>query len=1240
MQSKFNKLLLSTISFLQGQLISLAAFISQPESSTISLYDDLSPVDEAENSEPYLNALTWALKNPNIKNLALTGPYGSGKTSILKTFEKKNPFLQFLNISLASFQDDIAILNESNIAGANAPLSKTNYEERHRLIELSILQQMFYRVRSADIPDSRFNRIRSLGNWTLLFYVFVVFLTLLGLTVLFAPGYWHGFTWWKDLDEFYRDLFQYAGFTFIVPAIFFISRYTIRLFNFSKFNKINLTKGELEFDPKSETSILNKHLDEILYYFQVTPVEVVFIEDLDRFNDPEIFTKLRELNNLINQSKQVGRRIVFVYVIKDDMFKDRSRTKFFDFIIPVVPVINSSNSFNIMLRKIENTGLDLRIGDTFLSNVTLFIDDMRALKNIFNEFLLYRESLTEIKLKDEELFAMIVYKNIYPDDFAALHEQKGTLFSVFQQMKSVKDKLISELSSSIAKIEAEINGIKDNTHLSSNELRMVYLFELASAQNASLGVTINNDMKPFKQIAESESDFDWLTKQTNILYYHYDRSHGFNRSAATNRSFADVETKINPDRTYKERAALLHQDTDKAVDLLRIKIESINKEIASIRKLTLNQLLKLKPDPIIHFGAKVVASPVLVYLIRNGFINEQYNVLISYFYPGHLTVKDMDFALTVAKREPKDFDFELTKIDKLISRLDADDFNDPVILNYKLADYLMANQSAYKKPVENLVKQLSNGSEISLSFMDGYFDQGKQKIKLFSSVLKSWSGFWDFVANSSDYPKERQISYLKFIAANVSSEIIESLNIDSVLKGYVEDMDNFLEVFKDNHTAAHKLIDTLSVDFKNLNFVEEASALFDHIYNNWNYKINRENIRLVISQKAINQVVDLSELDKMNFTLITKSGAEHLIAYIDKNLEAYIETLVLGRPENTEEDEYTIINLLNQAEEKLTIANKEKLIRQQNAKITDITTVQNKILWTSLLIEIKIVINWPNVFSYFEYVDGMDEVLFTFLSRPETYNVLKLTHFDTGTNRAKEVYYNFSRQTLLKSEFDDAAYDALLLSNPYHYTSPLNIEALSATKVEKLITRKVIHLSPEQFSTISSHFKDLVGSYIAHFIIEFQKDKASYTFNVNDYTSILKSSLNPLFKIQFVNDITDDQLESNSILASYAGRVILAQTVFPLSEERLSVLIKKGIFKDESLALFLKYLGQMDLPQIDELLGFQKDPYKKLAVRGKQVSLPNTAFNTELVNALRKKGFIKNPAFKDTEIRVYNKKTL
>ena len=47
--------------------------------------------------------------------------------------------------------------------------------------------------------------------------------------------------------------------------------------------------------------IFNRHLDEILYFFQATEYDVVIIEDLDRFGTSKVFLKLRELNFLLNE---------------------------------------------------------------------------------------------------------------------------------------------------------------------------------------------------------------------------------------------------------------------------------------------------------------------------------------------------------------------------------------------------------------------------------------------------------------------------------------------------------------------------------------------------------------------------------------------------------------------------------------------------------------------------------------------------------------------------------------------------------------------------------------------------------------------------------------------------------------------------------------------------------------------------------------------------------------------------
>ena len=55
-----------------------------------SEYRDLTPIDRIENGDEYIEALNWAFQNKKVKNIALTGPYGAGKSSIIETFLRKN----------------------------------------------------------------------------------------------------------------------------------------------------------------------------------------------------------------------------------------------------------------------------------------------------------------------------------------------------------------------------------------------------------------------------------------------------------------------------------------------------------------------------------------------------------------------------------------------------------------------------------------------------------------------------------------------------------------------------------------------------------------------------------------------------------------------------------------------------------------------------------------------------------------------------------------------------------------------------------------------------------------------------------------------------------------------------------------------------------------------------------------------------------------------------------------------
>ena len=96
--------------FLSAVLCSLCE--KREASPQSSKFVDLAPTSQADENGTYAEALNFATNNANVFNIALTGPYGSGKSSVIKSFlkeYKKKPDRAALEISLASFVSELDV---------------------------------------------------------------------------------------------------------------------------------------------------------------------------------------------------------------------------------------------------------------------------------------------------------------------------------------------------------------------------------------------------------------------------------------------------------------------------------------------------------------------------------------------------------------------------------------------------------------------------------------------------------------------------------------------------------------------------------------------------------------------------------------------------------------------------------------------------------------------------------------------------------------------------------------------------------------------------------------------------------------------------------------------------------------------------------------------------------------------------------------------------------------------------
>jgi hypothetical protein len=707
----------------------------QPTVSREAL-NSLSPKYDQGHHERYVELLQDALARPETRNIALSGGYGTGKSSVLNQLRELLGD-KSITISLSSlgFEEKPALGETKN----SAAISPTN------LIQKEIVKQILYLEPPSLTPASRYVR-PTRPDWRREF----AFAALLG-GVLAVVGYVTG------LLETVRRLWSWSWhpsvFAVVTVALSIaLILVAIRALTHDRFRIQSLTAGPatIALSP-STTSYFDEYLDEIVYYFEISGKSVLILEDIDRFENPHIFEALRLLNSAINNAGQVPQVVKFVYAIRDSIFQPRgseadgdhvelevakaNRTKFFDLIVPVVPFITNRNARDLTASEIESAEFDI---DTRLVDlVGRHIVDMRLVTNIVNECRVFRTRLLEGKhrvpsMTDNALFALMVYKNTHLADFDLIRLGTSDLDTLYRAYRDFVSESVRLLNRSITE---ERQSLRDVSHLSTIvPLLNEALTDFIAEWRKRLGVADNRGWQVSRSgTPASESDLSseqfWRELAESRSTLEIDLAVGqASRTITLSASDLERELRVSLDASHWQ------QDAERRIQLRLRGLEDDLRVVSYASMATLftrSEFVVFRDvEGVAHSVtfAEVVRdtlkSRLAVSLIEFGYLDENYALFSSLYYGTAVSPRAMNFLLQAVDRGNADYLYKLLpdEVESILRERGSSVLADSGSFNLDITNHLILSKSEH---LSVLIRQLGHWGEQEREFVSRYMHEGE-----------------------------------------------------------------------------------------------------------------------------------------------------------------------------------------------------------------------------------------------------------------------------------------------------------------------------------------------------------------------------------------------------------------------------------------------------------------------------------------------------------------------------------
>lgn len=919
-------------------------------------FNSLTP-DVLEKIEPvYMEALDYAFDNKDIKNIAITGIYGAGKSTVWKSYAVKKKIENIITVSLGKYEDNTEKYGDQS--------KDEIYSNR---IERQLINQMLSQIEIKKIPLSKFNFKRNKYRFRLFSQVFLSAIFCVSLLMWFLKDILLPF--FSDLLEISNGYYWLLCFLiFIVPVGFFM--YSAFKGSKIKVSKVNLKGAEASVNEEAQDeTILDRDIKEIVYLLNSSESSVIVFEDLDRYGNIEIFTKLRELNFLLNSFVSINgnkRIIKFVYMLKDGLFFSKNRTKFFDFIIPIVPVVDSKTSES----ELKNLLLDVSKApdNKVLSNIALYIDDMRLLKNIVNEFIVYSNiiPLEPLKLDKNKLFALITLKNIFPNEFDLLQEDKGYILNVFNKLESYRKDVIENFELKLKELNQRIDFFKDR-------------FENDKFEAMALMIPVDVKIQSIVNVTWSKHLRNW-SKEKNKTYtiscysgsssYRYDDF--LKRFVLNNKD--KIETVNNMPEDNNESVKRLYE----RVDFLKKQIEEV--EIYSYTKLIQN-MNQEQIDTLFEDSNRIVEDhyfPLIRFLIVDGLLDETY-----WYYKGNFNVdtnkvlkrNDVIFLKGLLEGKKLDIFLNLETPDEIANRLNDSDFSRFNILNKKLLECFLFNDDNRLVKLINSVK--ANDLFKELLEILNTFDL--EKTKKFVEIFVNED--LDVLLQLLDLCNEKHGNAFKNILISIITN--EGIKQDSLklFNRYFEENEAFVELInKEDFSAFLDNLQLAEIKFTHLNEMDVTDEILSELEKIQAYKLNIDNVSFLVHRFLSSNIDYGSLLDCVYYKDCLRCTKEYVENNFPQFISMYIDDVVTECDFNNSE-EIVVEILLSEIEEEY----KVNYLNKNKTNITDLKALQSLGNCEKIMIKLfetdKIICSCENINTYWNMSEQYDNEFIYYLER-------------------------------------------------------------------------------------------------------------------------------------------------------------------------------------------------------------------------------------------------------------------